>query len=106
MLAVLSGLLEKFGARLAGVVILGSGVIEILPTFGVSEHAAHGIGLTGVGLAIIVFGKKWESTDTRYVASEAEKRLLSTDLPSKSVVPVIQREIDNQRRQSQDGGRA
>ena len=83
---VLANLIAKLGTTLAGVVIIGCGLIWILPYFGVPAYMAQGGFIVAIGLGLIAFGKRW-------AVSEAEKRIGNPALPNSSSVPEIQKEI-------------
>jgi hypothetical protein len=102
--ALIGGLLEKLGATVTGVIAMAAGLAELLPALGIPERTAHGLVWSAVGLALIVFGKKFKRANDQLVTSEAEKRIMSTALPPVSAVPAIQSEIDRQLRTSSGGG--
>lgn len=96
ILDLLSSMIERLGTVVAGICLIVGGVVWILPYFGIPAYIAQGFGMMGLGIAVIAFGKKAKKATDIYVASEAEKRITDPNLPTGSVVPSIQREIDKQ----------
>ena len=89
----IGNLVERFGAKLAGGILILAGAVMILPVV-FPAYIVYGAALVAVGLALIAFGQKLKKAGDTYIASEAEKRIVNPALPSSSLIPPIQREID------------
>jgi hypothetical protein len=94
-LDLISGLVERLGTRIAGVLLIGVGLVKILPIV-FPVYVADGIGFLAVGIGLIAFGQKAQKAQQQFVASEAEKRIQNPTLLTASSVPAIQREITKQ----------
>jgi hypothetical protein len=95
-LSLLAGLLKRFGPVGLGLSMVAAGLYEGLGRF-VDERLVHMAVLCLGGLALMLFGGKMKAATDLMVASEAEKRIRSTVMPSESAIPVIQAEIQKQR---------
>jgi hypothetical protein len=90
---LVSGLVEKFGAKMAGCLLILAGCVTILPIV-FPVYIVYGIALVASGIALIAFGQKLKKASDQFVSSEAEKRIANPSLPSASTIPAIQREIE------------
>jgi hypothetical protein len=93
---ILEGLVEKLGATVAGIALITGGAIWILPYFGVPAYLGQGLGMMGLGIGVIAFGKRAKKAQEIMVTNEAQKRIENPTASKESAVPAIQREMNKQ----------
>jgi hypothetical protein len=95
------GQLVAHGGKLAGGLLVFSGLLDIAasivpnppPRMGI---AVHGLQVICTGSAMLVVLEKQKHASDLIVSSEAEKRRMDPHLDAESVVPAIQKEINTQ----------
>lgn len=94
-LQLLGSLTERLGVKAAAVLLIGAGLVEILPVV-FPAYIVHGVVYVGAGVGLLAFGQRAKKAQDQFISSEAEKRIANPALPTSSTVPAIQREIQTQ----------